>query len=378
MERISCTPRSDWQARVEELGLVWHGAEAQPYWDESAAYRFSPAQIEEIEATTAELYRLFLTAGQYVLDHDLLATFGIPDFCHEAIRQSWDGEPAALNYGRFDLGYDGAGPPKLFEFNCDTPTSLLEASVIQWDWKEAVFPDADQFNSLHERLVAKWTDIAPPSGTSMLHLTYVDGNMGEDAVTVAYMADTAREAGIDTRLIRTESLGWDSGRRRFVDLDNRPVDALFHLYPWEWMIQEPFAREVVESLSSTLWIEPIWKMIWSNKAILPILWRLFPDHPNLLEASLTPLDGDHVVKPLLAREGANVKIVKDGLILAQSEGDYGEEGHVHQRLFTLPGNGDRRPVLGSWIVDGEPAGLGIREDGLITGNSARFVPHIIS
>ena len=378
MQRIDCTPRPDWQSRVEELGLVWHGANGQPYWDESAAYRFSPDQIAEIESATAELYRLFLIAGQHVLDHDLLGDFGIPDFCHQAIREAWDGEPAALNYGRFDLGYDGSGPPKLFEFNCDTPTSLLEASVIQWDWKESVFPDADQYNSLHEALVARWRVIAPPRGTSMLHLTYVGGNMGEDAVTVAYMADTAREAGIDTQLIQTTALGWDSARRRFVDLDNRPIDALFHLYPWEWMVHEPFAREVIESLSSTLWIEPVWKMIWSNKAILPILWRLFPDHPNLLEASRSPLSGDHVTKPLLAREGANIRIFKDGELLAQSDGDYGEEGHVHQRLFTLPGTGDRRPVLGSWVVDGEPAGMGIREDGPITGNGARFVPHILA
>ena len=378
MERLACAPRRDWQARVEHLGLVWHGAGNQPYWDESACYRFSPDDIAQIEQATAELYRLFIAAGQHVLDQDLLGSFGIPEFCHRSIRQAWDGEPAALNYGRFDLGYDGAGPPKLFEFNCDTPTSLLEASVIQWDWKEALFPDADQFNSLHERLVDRWRAIAPPRGTSMLHLTYVDGNMGEDAVTVAYMADTAREAGIDTQLILTPHLGWDHGRCRFVDLDNRPIDALFHLYPWEWIIHEPFGREVIESLSSTLWIEPIWKMIWSNKAILPILWDLFPDHPNLLEASRTPIAGDHVVKPLLAREGANVRVVRDGETVAQSGGDYGEEGFVYQRFYPLPGTGEQRPVLGSWVVDGEPAGLGIREDGWITGNGARFVPHIIA
>jgi glutathionylspermidine synthase len=377
MERIACTQRPHWQVRVEHLGLVWHGADAQPYWDESACYRFSPDEVAEVEQATAELYRLFLAAGQHVLDQDLLGSFGIPDFCHQAIREAWDGEPAALNYGRFDLGYDGAGPPKLFEFNCDTPTSLLEASVIQWDWKEAVFPGADQFNSLHERLVDRWRAIAPPRGTSMLHLTYVDGNMGEDAVTVAYMADTAREAGIDTQLIQTQQLGWDHQRRRFVDLDNRPIDALFHLYPWEWIVHEPFGREVVESLSSTLWIEPIWKMIWSNKAILPILWDLFPGHPNLLEASRVAMTGDHVMKPLLSREGANVRIVRDGETVAQSGGDYGEEGFIYQRLYTLPGAGDRRPVLGSWVVDGDPAGMGIREDGPITGNAARFVPHII-
>jgi glutathionylspermidine synthase len=34
-------------------------------------------------------------------------------------------------------------------------------------------------------------------------------------------------------------------------------------------------------------------------------------------------------------------------------------------------------VLGVWTVGGEAAGLGIREGGRITGDEARFVPHII-
>jgi glutathionylspermidine synthase len=377
MRRITCTPRQDWQTRVEELGLVWHGAGDVPYWDESAAYIFTPAQITEIEEATDALYALFLKAGQVVLDKDLLGSFGIPAACHDAIRRSWDAEPAALNYGRFDLGYDGSGPPKLFEYNCDTPTSLLEAAVIQWDWKEAVFPQHDQYNGLHEALIAKWRDIAPPAGQGRLHLTYVDGNQGEDAVTVAYMADTARAAGVETELILMNDLGWDSAGRRFVDLDLRPINALFHLYPWEWMVHEPFAPQLLESLSSTVWIEPIWKMIWSNKAILPILWDIAPGHPNLLEASREPLRGDHVCKPILAREGANVTLIRDGELLAQSDGDYGDEGHVYQRFFELPGSGNQRPVIGSWIIDGEAVGIGIREDGPITGNGARFVPHII-
>jgi len=44
----------------------------------------------------------------------------------------------------------------------------------------------------------------------------------------------------------------------------------------------------------------------------------------------------------------------------------------------LPGTGDQRPVIGCWMIDGTPAGMGIREDGPITGNGARFVPHIIA
>ena len=375
MERPSATPRPDWQARVEEQGLIWHSVDGRPYWDESAYYRFTLREIEQIEAATAELYRLFLAAGQAVLDRDLLARFGIPAWCHAAIRKAWDEEPPALNYGRFDLGYRGDGPPKLFEFNCDTPTSLLEAAVIQWDWKEAAFPQLDQFNSLHDKLLAKWKDIAPLV-SNRVHFAHIADDAGEDSVTVAYMRDLAEQAGLSSAPVLMADIGWDGSR--FVDLDGAPMATVYHLYPWEWLANEQFGRHLIDSLDRTLWIEPIWKMLWSNKAILAVLWELFPDHENLLPASFSPLPGDYVRKPLLAREGANIEIVRGGEQIAARDGDYGEEGYVYQGLYDLAGAGDQRPVFGSWIVDGEPAGMGIREDGLITGNTARFVPHVIA
>jgi glutathionylspermidine synthase len=375
MERRTVRPREGWQAKVEALGLVWHTtADGKPYWDEGTYYAFSRAEIGEIETATAELYDLFLKAGQAILDCGLLGRFGIPDYCHKAIRDMWNEEPPALNYGRFDLGYDGKGPPKLFEFNCDTPTSLLEAAVVQWDWKEEVFPGLDQYNSLHDKLAAKWKDIAP-SFLDCVHFAHIADDAGEDTVTVAYMRDLAEQAGLETVPILMQDIGWDGSA--FADLEGRPMSAIYHLYPWEWLVNEEFGRNAVASLEDTAWIEPIWKMMWSNKAVLPLLWEMFPDHPNLLPAAHEPLAGDYVRKPLLAREGANIEVRRGGATEASTGGDYGEEGFIYQALYALPGEGENRPVVGAWIVDGEPAGMGLREDGLITGNTARFVPHVI-
>jgi len=383
MIRETCDPRPDWQAKVEARGLIWHtGNDAgtdKPYWDEGTYYRFDRVEVDLIEGATAELYRLFLEAGQAVIDDKkALGVFGIPDYCHEAIRKAWNDEPPALNYGRFDLGYDGTGAPKLFEFNCDTPTSLLEAAVIQWDWKQELFRHNDQFNSLHERLVGKWADLRTLIPDRFVHFTHVADAVGEDMVTVAYLRDTAEEAGLTTKAIAIDDVGWDATRDIFVDLDERAMTAIFKLYPWEWLVNEQFGRNLIESLDTTIWMEPIWKMIWSNKAILPVLWSMFPDHPNLLPASYSPMGGDVVAKPALAREGANVVIQRDAKMIASSSGAYEDSRTIYQALYTLPETAPSvYPVLGSWIVDGAPAGMGIREDGLITGNTARFVPHII-
>jgi glutathionylspermidine synthase len=377
MQRHRLTPRPDWAAKVEQLGLVWHTASGAPYWNEGACYSFTSAEIDDIEGATRTLYSMFLEAGEYVVKHQLYDRFAIPDWCQPLIAEAWKSEPPALNYGRFDLGYDGRGPPKLFEFNCDTPTSLLEAAVIQWAWKEEVFPHQDQFNSLHDQLVAKWRDIGPYLAPhTPIHFAHARESTGEEAVTTAYLMDTARAAGIATQDILISDIGWDG--RRFVDLERREIRTLYHLYPWEWLVKEPFGRHLIDTRDRTLWIEPIWKMIWSNKAILPILWDLFPRHANLLWATRDkPASDSFAMKPILAREGANIRLVRGGREIAAKDGAYASAPVIYQGLYDLPDFEGARPVIGSWIVDGEPAGIGVREDGLITGNLARFAPHVM-
>jgi glutathionylspermidine synthase len=118
-------------------------------------------------------------------------------------------------------------------------------------------------------------------------------------------------------------------------------------------------------------------MLLSNKAILPVLWEMFPGHPNLLPASFEPgrFATDYVKKPLYSREGANVSINARGESI-EAPGEYGEEGFIWQAYHPLPRFGANHCVIGSWIVGSEPAGIGIREDDSpITRNTSRFVPH---
>jgi glutathionylspermidine synthase len=373
-------PRDNWQAAVEEYGLIWHSDTNGPYWDESGYYSFSLAEIETIEAATEEVQSLYVQAADKIVgDERLLSLCGIPSHYHYVVRTAWlQQDRLALDYGRFDFGYAGTGPPKLFEYNCDTPTSLLETSIIQWYWKEARFPNADQLNSLHEQLVDRWRALAPRIPPGPVWFTHTADLAHEDTITTTYMRDIAEEAGLETRAVGIEQIGIDA-QGHVVDQDDVLITSLFKLYPWEWLAAEQFGDAIVEHMTDTVWLEPVWKMMWSNKAILAILWEMFPEHPNLLRASLNPNDmpDDYVSKPVLAREGANIEVVTNGKVIANSQGEYSRNRLVFQELYPLRNFGKGYPVIGSWIVNGSAAAMGIREDGLITGNRARFIPHII-
>lgn len=379
MERRRLRPREGWQRIVEEQGLVWHTQDGRPYWDESAAYAFTMKQIETLEAAAERLHELFLKAGDHLAKRpEKLVRFGIPDWVIDPLVAEWKRDRPALDYGRFDFGWDGTGEPKLFEYNCDTPTSMLEAGVVQWQWKEELFPGLDQFTSLHDKLIERWRYLASGLPGGRLWVTHHADDLHEDTLTTTYMRDLAEQAGLTTRGVLIDRIGIDV-EGRIVDEEDYLISAVFKLYPWEWIVAEEFGRDIVRRLDATLWLEPIWKMLWSNKAILPLLFELEPRHPNLLPAAFdaAAVGPNHVAKPILAREGANIAIVEDGREVARSDGPYGDTPLVYQAAYPVPAFDGSYPVLGVWTVGGEAAGLGIREGGRITGDEARFVPHLI-
>ena len=373
MRRISLPPRHNWQRIVEAQGFSFHTREDGPYWDESAAYVLTANDVETIESATEDLHQLCLQAAQHIIDHRLFGEMRIPEAAIPLILDSWERETPSV-YGRFDLAYDGEGPPKLLEYNAQTPTALFETGAIQWLWKEAVRPRNDQFNSIEPKLQAQWRDCRAYL-PGALYFSSLPND--EDRSTVDYLASLAAAEGIATRWISMDQIGWLHGG--FVDEVDSPIRSIFALYPWEWLIAEQAGR-IGSSFAATVWMEPAWKMLWSNKALLAILWRLFPGHPNLLEAHL---DGPHLLskyvrKPIYSREGANVTVV-DFITTAETAGKYGGEGFVYQDLARLARCDGQFSVLGSWyITDQGPAGVGMRgSTGPITDATARFVPHII-
>ncbi|WP_165074015.1 glutathionylspermidine synthase family protein [Paludisphaera rhizosphaerae] len=378
MLRITTSPRPDWRTAVESKGLLFHSLDDQPYWDESAYFLFEANEIDAVEKATYQLNEMCLAAVERVIVDGRLGELDIPQRFHRFVAESWERDEHTI-YGRFDLAFDGNGPPKLLEYNADTPTSLLEAAVIQWYWMQDLLQGRndrdvfDQFNSLHERLLGAWTRIRRERSRRVVFAVLDDSI--EDVMTVAYLRDTAMQAGLSTETLAVSQIGWDARRGTFTDLAERPIDLLFKLYPWEWMLREEFAQFLPGA--KTRWLEPPWKMVLSNKAILPILWEMFPKSPYLLRASFDPIGGDHVVKPFYSREGANVAVVRDGQTVAQTDGDYADGPQIYQEYHPLWTEDGRHAVIGSWIVNGYACGLGVREDeGPVTRNTSRFHPHL--
>lgn len=386
MRRLTIAPRPDWQDKAAAIGFAYHSSEGRPYWDESVAYEFALSEIEtDIEAVAAQLHAMCLDlVAEVVRSEALMARLAIPASHHDFIADSWRLRQPSL-YGRFDLAYDGRTPAKLYEYNADTPTAIFECATFQWMWLEDMLAGgglpagADQFNSLYDKLLERFRTIFPTGG--FVHFA-ADASAVEDRQTVRFFEDLASQAGIDPKFVAMKDIGVNAAGR-FVDKEGFELQAAFKLYPWEFMLREPYAPQLQGA--AVRWIEPAWKSILSNKGILPLLWERHPGHPNLLPAwfandpAASALGSTYVRKPLFSREGANVELIRDGRAEPHLDEGYGSEGHIVQALHAPPDFDGHFPVIGAWMVGDEAVGMGVREDdAIVTRNTARFVPHYIA
>ncbi|KAF4476837.1 putative acid--amine ligase YgiC [Colletotrichum fructicola] len=401
MRRIPVQKRPNHTRPVQSQGLVFADLVApgasEPYWPDDRYYSFTEEEIHLLEGAAKDVFAMCCEAADYLTENQDIITkdIAVPAFALSEIKSR---------------GIESLhGAPKFYEFNADTPTSLLEAGSIQWLWLEQTGNGSDQHNSITEKLITAWqrnlTHIQQTLGHKpVVHFAVGEGeSSGEDAFNVMFLMDTCQQAGWQTKALTVEEISVSKNDGRFYDANGDHLDVIFKLYPWEFMVQEAFAQSCFQDMGKiglqdeagnyvggTIWIEPPYKMLWSNKSIFAILWRLFKDDPrgkwllptyvNEAPSSMTSF----ARKPIFAREGADVVLQRDGKVIQDaSTGDYGAEGYVVQELALLPefraadGN-TYYPVIGLWFIDGDPAGMGIREDRTpITTNTSVFIPHSI-
>ena len=375
MQRISITPRTGWEQKIIEQGLLFYKDDS--YYNESAVYEFSNQEIELIEKATNEIFEMCLVVAEYVIKNKLWNEFFIPEEYAELIEWSWEQKNTSI-YGRFDLAFNN-GQIKLLEFNADTPTLLLESSAIQWFWLQDYNKELDQFNCIHDALLQHFITIKEKLLSSKLYFTC--NNNQEDFVTTKYLQDVATQAGLDTDFIYIEDIGLNN-EDLFIDSKNNLIRNIFKLYPYEWLFDEPFGKYLIKNKETCYWIEPPYKAILSNKMMLKYIYELFPNSPYILPCTSNKEDlvkiKNYAKKPIFSREGENVSLFANGNTIEETQGEYGDEGFIYQEYFELPEFDGKHPIIGSWVIGGKAAGIGIREStGRITNVTSSFCLHYI-
>jgi glutathionylspermidine amidase/synthetase len=341
-------------------------------------YRITQAAKEALESATDELHQMFLHATDYALEHsELLTKFGLPEAVMAKIRLSWANRKNQLITSRFDFALSENGL-KVYEYNCDSASCYMEVAKVQGKWfkQNGVKGGADAGSDLFKQLVKAWKNCKIDS---VIHVLQDDDP--EETYHALFMKSAIEAAGYKCVLVKgLESLCWNE-KQEIEDGFGNTIKWVWKTWAWETALDElrfevkpqqkdadasPLLSDVLLN-DNIMVFEPLWTLIPSNKAILPILWSLFPNHPYLLNSSfeLTQefLDSGYVVKPIVGRCGANIQLIDHNQnTLAHKSGAFEDRAQIYQQLFPLPHIDNLYVQVCTFTAQGNYAGSGTRVD----------------
>ncbi len=363
-------------------------------------YCISETAQAELKRATNELHALFMHATDHVLsDESQLEKFNLPRALWEKIRQSWSNRRNQMITGRFDFTLSERGI-KLYEYNCDSASCHLETGRLQGSWARNFGCDEgeDAGAMLGGLLKDAWlhSDIS-----DTVHIMR-DRDL-EESYHALYMQEAMTAAGVRSKIIKgVTGLSWDKDGA-ILDADGERVRRVWKTWSWETALdqlrQECEDDEVrlrqfgngqipddpprlVDVLlrPEVMVYEPLWTLIPSNKAILPVLWSLFPEFPYLLRSSYELTDelraSGYVAKPIVGRGGANISIYgRDDRLRAATEGGFGDREQIYQQLAPLPVVAGLNVQLNTFSVSGRYAGACTRTDrSLVINGESDCIP----
>lgn len=339
-------------------------------------YAWSKHYFSKILTASSELHAMILLATDKVVNSDeLLTRFGIDPKFWPHLRRSWNSHEMFLS-GRFDLASDGK-QVKLLEYNADSAGIICESSIVQGLWARTTGCSVGRGggDEIHARLVQAWRKIA---GDRKVHI-FVDHTEDEEIYMEKYYGRVLQDAGVqfkDNNKLAEVSVT----ETAVLDKDGEKVDIVWKVWNWNTVIKSFLSSEAQgRHLSDIMFhpsvtvVEPFWKLIPSNKALLPVLWELFPDHPYLLRTSFSLTEelagGKYVSKPISGRLGENVSIHEADHVVEGKEGHYSASPNIYQEFFSLPLFDDAvHAILGGWVIGEAGSGIIVREhESLITG-----------
>lgn len=358
------------------------------------------AEQELIKATN-ELHLMYLHATDKVLkDDNLLALFDIPKILWPRLRLSWQWRRHHMITGRMDFCMDERGI-KVYEYNADSASCHTEGGLILEEWVKNGYRGNghNPAEGLLEELTGAWKH---SHARPFVHI--MQDNDVEEDYHALFIQRSLLQAGFETKILHgLNALSWDAAGQ-LIDDEGRHVNCVWKTWAWETAIEQ--IREVSETeyaavpirtghpagdvrlidvllRPEVLVFEPLWTVIPGNKAILPVLWQLFPNHRYLLDTDFEVNDllkqTGYAIKPIAGRCGSNIDLISAGdEVLDKSNGKFVDRKNIYQQLWCLPKVDGKHIQVCTFTVGGNYGGTCLRgDDSLVVKKESDIEPLIV-
>lgn len=348
--------------------------------DQNLYFYLSETALKDLKRATNELHSMFMHATHLVLKNDeLFRRFCIPEIIWPNIQKSWENRKNQMITGRFDFCVTDSGI-KLYEYNADTCSCYMETAKIQGKWASHLGCDFgyDPGSKLQSRLLKAWVN----SGAKFIHIL-TDHSDCEEIYHSYFMHNIIENAGIRVKIINNYADITYDDSRNLIDNDGNRIKWIWKTWSWETAMEQlrqalngdPLKESSNDYISlfdillhhDTLIYEPLWTVVTSNKAMLPFLWELYPNHPYLLNSQFNLSDelihSGYASKPIAGRCGLNIEIVdKENKVIDKTRGKFDYQDIVYQQLCKLPVIDGYNTQICTFSVNGSYAGACTRAD----------------
>lgn len=364
-------------------------------------FTISESAEQELIKATNELHLMYLHATDKVMkDDNLLALFDIPKILWPRLRLSWQRRRHHMITGRMDFCMDERGL-KVYEYNADSASCHTEGGLILEQWlKQGYYGTGhNPAEGLLDELAGAWKH---SRARPFVHIMQ-DKDL-EENYHAQFIQRSLTQAGFESKtLFGLDELRWDAAGQ-LIDADGRLVNCVWKTWAWETAIEQ--VREVsaeeyaavpirtghpqnevrlidVLLRPEVLVFEPLWTVIPGNKAILPVLWSLFPHHRYLLDTDFEVNDElaktGYAVKPISGRCGNNIDLIgPQDEVLDKTSGQFVDRKNIYQQLWCLPKVDGKYIQVCTFTVGGNYGGTCLRGDSsLVVKKESDIEPLIV-
>ena len=364
-------------------------------------FTISESAEQELIKATNELHLMYLHATDKVMkDDNLLALFDIPKILWPRLRLSWQRRRHHMITGRMDFCMDERGL-KVYEYNADSASCHTEGGLILEQWlKQGYYGTGhNPAEGLLDELAGAWKH---SRARPFVHIMQ-DKDL-EENYHAKFIQRSLTQAGFESKILfGLNELRWDAAGQ-LIDADGRLVNCVWKTWAWETAIEQ--VREVsaeeyaavpirtghpqnevrlidVLLRPEVLVFEPLWTVIPGNKAILPVLWSLFPHHRYLLDTDFEVNDElaktGYAVKPISGRCGNNIDLIgPQDELLDKTSGQFVDRKNIYQQLWCLPKVDGKYIQVCTFTVGGNYGGTCLRGDSsLVVKKESDIEPLIV-
>ena len=349
---------------------------------------------EKIKNATEELHKMFVnTTGSVLSNKNLYKYFNMSKDQWKYAKESFDKYKDKYLYGRMDIGFNfDLNNIKIFEYNTGLCGDIYDTTDFQRDMFNYFFsknknkytlPNFDEIENSNY----SGSNIINKLGNRFKHLLkiykmdssspiyFITANGKEEFLVLSSFFKALNNKNLNYKICKYgKDLEYDKKTGDLIDKEYQtPVNFLYKTYSWYKIFKEyqnPNHQKFFDIFSPKYpknfnFIEPLWKTVMGNKALLPFVYKKYPNHPLLLPCSFDPNDEifeneEYLIeKAFTGRGSMKTKKVK------KSEIHEGKKGVIYQKMFDKNRIGNYFYIMGSYVIGPKFGGCYIKQSNLL-------------